>query len=78
MKTRGLVGSSNPESFPRVIPVSFTITLDNKLRGFASRREDIDESCGKFRCKGDMMYHVVDVVGPLLRIYYIVGIICAC
>jgi hypothetical protein len=25
-----------------------------------------------------MMYHVVDVVGPLLRIYYIAGIICAC
>jgi hypothetical protein len=24
------------------------------------------------------MYHVVDVVGGLLRIYYIVGIICAC
>jgi hypothetical protein len=52
VNTRGLVGSSNPESFPRVILVSFTITLDNKLRGFVSRREDINESCGKFGAKG--------------------------
>ena len=51
-KTRGLVGSSKPESFPRVILVGSTITLDNKLRGFVSRREDINERCGEFGAMG--------------------------